>query len=193
MKTPLFLLLVLVCALPLRADNWLENGDFSDGTNHWYGNGQTPADFTPTSPLDKPDSLTSKGLIIPLKDLDWRKVAQDFKGRIANGVLTVSYMVSPDLAFSNKPDDYSNIPHHIDYDHWKPFNIPLGSWIIFISDFGTDHGTYYMINPKLGSSDPQEFQAKISNLTPLEDKTITLAFPPGSGTVVILKVSLTDQ
>ena len=30
-------------------------------------------------------------------------------------------------------------------------------------------------------------------MTPLEDKTITLAFPPGTGKVVILNVSVTSE
>jgi hypothetical protein len=37
------------------------------------------------------------------------------------------------------------------------------------------------------------FKAKVSGLTPLEDKTITLAIPPGTGTLVILNVSLTGN
>ena len=38
---------------------------------------------------------------------------------------------------------------------------------------------------------PDPFTSK--GLTPLEDKTITLAFPPGKGTLVVLSVSLTDN
>jgi hypothetical protein len=193
MKALLFALLVLACALPVQADNWIQNGDFADGINHWYGGGRAPADFAADNPLDKPDPFTSKGLIIPLKHLDWTKVAQDFKGKSAGGVLTITYMASPDLAFSTKPDDYVNMPGHIGYDHWKPFNTPPGDWIVFISDFGSEHGTYYMIQPKLGSSAPQTYRARVTGLTPLEDKTITVAFPPGDGKLVVLNVSLTDD
>jgi hypothetical protein len=193
MKTLLFALLCLACTLPLRADNWLENGDFTDGIDHWYGNGRSPADFASDNPLASSDPFTSKGLIIPLKDMDWTKVAQDFKGKIASGVLSITYMVSPDLAFSNKREDYVNMPDHIGYDGWQAFNTPPGQWIIFISDFGSSRGSYYMLKPKLGSSDPQTYRARVSGLTPLEDKTLTLAFPPGTGTIVILNVSLTDN
>jgi hypothetical protein len=192
MKTPAFALLVLACALPLRADNWLDNGDFTDGINHWRGNGRSPADFAPDNPLDKPDPFTSKGLIIPLRGI-WDKVEQDFHGKSASGILTITYMVSPDLTFSDKPDDYVNMPDQIHYDGWQAFNTPPGDWIVFIADFGSNHGTYYMLKPKLGSSDPQTFRAQVTGLTPLEDKTITLAFPPGTGTLVILNVSLTDN
>jgi hypothetical protein len=193
MKTLLFALLVLACALPLQADNWVQNGDFVDGIIHWRGDGRAPSDFAADNPFAKPDSFTSKGLIIPLKHVSWAKVAQDFKGKVASGVMTITYMVSPDLVFSTKPDDYVNMPDHIGYDAWKAFNTPPGEWVIFISDFGSSHGTYYEIKPQLGSSTAQTYRARVMGLTPLEDKTITLAFPPGAGTVVILNVSLSDK
>jgi len=195
MKTLLLALLVLACTLPLQADNWIQNGDFVDGITHWHGDGRSPADYAGDNPMVKPDPFTSKGLIIPLRHFDWTKVAQDFKGKIASGILTITYMVSPDLAFSTKADDYVNMPEKIHYNGWKPFNTSPGDWIIFVADFGSvpARGSYYMLKPKLGSSDPQTYRAKISGLTPLEDKTFTLAFPPGTGTVVILNVSLTDN
>jgi hypothetical protein len=193
MKALVFAALFLACALPLQADNWVQNGDFADGITHWHGDGRAPADFAGDNPMAKPDPFTSQGLIIPLKHVFWTKVAQDFKGKIASGMMTITYMVSPDLAFSGKPDDYANMPEQIHYDGWKPFNTPPGEWIVFIADFGSAHGTYYMIKPTLGSSNPQTFRARVTGLTPLEDKTITLAFPPGTGTVVILNVSLTDN
>jgi hypothetical protein len=194
MKTLAFAMLVLACALPLQADNLLQNGDFTAGITHWHGDGRAPADYVGDNPLAKPDPFTSKGLIIPLRHLDWTKVAQDFKGKIASGILTITYMVSPDLTFSDKPDDYVNMPDKIHYDGWKPFNTLPGDWIVFVADFGgTPHGSYYMLKPTLGSSGPQIYRAKISGLTPLEDKTFTLAFPPGTGTVVILNVSLTND
>ena len=195
MKTLHFALLVLACALPLRADNWIQNGDFVDGINHWRGNGRAPSDFAPDNPLDKPDPLTSKGLIIPLRGI-WDKVEQDFHGKSASGVVTITYMVSPDLTFSTNLDDYANMPEQIHYDGWQAFNTPPGDWVVFIADFGSEggaHGTYWEIKPELGSSKPQTFRVQVKGLTPLEDKTITLAFPPGDGKLVILNVSLTDN
>ena len=85
MKTFTLVALVFALALPLRADNWLENGDFTDGISHWHGGGRSPADFASDNPLQASDPFTSKGLIIPLKHLDWTKVAQDFKGKSASG------------------------------------------------------------------------------------------------------------
>jgi hypothetical protein len=193
MKPLLLSLLVLAFAIPLRADNWLTNGDFSDGINNWRGNGEAPADVAPENPLDPPNPLFAKGLILPLRDADWDTIAQDFHGKSTKGVLTITYMLTPDVAFSDKPDDYTDVPDKIHLEGWKPFTIPPGTWIAFIADFGSAHGEYYKIKPKLGVSGPQTLTAKVDKLTPLEDKTITIAFPPGTGTVVILGVSLTDQ
>jgi len=193
MKALAFAVLALAFALPLRAGNWLQNGDFVDGISHWYGDGRSPADFTAADPFAKADPFTSKGLIIPLKHVSWTKVAQDFKGKSASGVITITYMVAPDLTFSDKQDDYVNMPNHIGYNAWAPFNTTPGEWIVFLSDFGSNHGAYYEIKPNLGSGDPQKFQARISGLTPLADKTITLAFPPGKGNIVILDISMTDN
>jgi hypothetical protein len=186
-------LLLLLCFAPSRADNWLQNGDFSDGITHWHGDGRSPADFASDNPLEASDPFTAKGLIVPIKHLDWTKVAQDFKGKIATGVLRITFKVSPDLTFSDKPEDYLNMPNHIDYNNWRPFNTPPGQWVVLISDFSTDFVYYYPIKTKVGSSDVQTLEAPVRGLTPLGDKTMTLAFPPGTGTIVILSVALTDN
>jgi hypothetical protein len=34
---------------------------------------------------------------------------------------------------------------------------------------------------------------RVNNMTPYEDKTITLAFPPGKGMVVVLNISLVSH
>ena len=197
MKTLTLALCILALVLPVstRGDdaNLLQNSDFSDGLNHWYGGGRSPADYANDNPLAANDPLTSKGLIMPLHGESWTKVAQDFKGKAADGILTVTFKVSPDFAFSTKPEDYVDMPDKIGYDGWKSFNTPPGAWIVFISDFGSNHGTYYELTPKTGSSEVQVIHARVKNMTPYEDKTITLAFPPGAGTLVVLNVSLTSQ
>ena len=192
MKKFAFVLLILTCTLPLRADNWLQNGDFTDGTTHWHGDLRSPADFASDNPLQASDPLTSKGMIIPLKQSSWCKVAQDFRGKIASGFLTVTYMVSTDLAFSIKEEDYTNIPNQLGWG-WRSFNTPPGDWMIFISAMGDTKGAYYKVTPKLGSSTPQTIKFKVNELTPMEDQTLTLAFPPGTGTVVVLNVALTEN
>jgi hypothetical protein len=186
---------LVVLALPTRADddNWIQNGDFITGIDHWYGGGRSPADFANDNPLQGADPFTSKGLIVPLHQSTWIKVAQDFKGKQSDGTLTVTYKVSKDFAFSDKPDDYVNMPDKIGYDAWKAFNTSPGTWVVFLSDFGANKGYYYPLQPKLGSTDPQTYKARIVGMTPWANKTITLAFPPGAGTLVILSVSMTSD
>ena len=186
-----YTLLVLLLAVPLRADdgNWIQNGDFTSGIDHWYGGGRSPADYANDNPLDSNNPLTAKGLIMPLHPESWTKVAQDFKGKVSSGILTITYTTSADFSFSSKPEDYQNMPDKIGYDGWKAFNTPPGKWIVFLSDFGSNKGEYYELTPKPGPG-VQTYRAKIKGMTPFEDKTITLAFPPGSGMIVILGVSM---
>ncbi len=193
LKKLAFSLLLVTCILPLRADdNWLENGDFSDGITHWHGDARSPADYASDNPLQASDPFTSKGLIIPLKHTSWAKVAQDFRGKIATGYLTITYMVSPDLAFSDKMEDYTNIPNQLGWG-WKSFDTKQGSWMVFVSALGDTKGVYYTMKPKLGASAPQTVRIPVHELTPLEEQTLTLAFPPGTGTVVVLNVALTEN
>ena len=62
--------------------------------------------------------------------------------------------------------------------------------MVFISANGNTSGEYFTMQPKLGSSAPQTVKFKVDQLTPLEGQTLTFAFPPGSGTVVLLGVEL---
>lgn len=110
---PLAFLLLLVLTWPLRADVGIQNGDFSDGISHWHGDGRAPADFATDNPLQAQDPTTSKGMIIPLKHSTWCRAEQDFTTGSGNGELTVTYMVSADLAFSTNADDYTNMPQQL--------------------------------------------------------------------------------
>jgi len=196
MKTLSCLLPLLLLLLPVRGDdagNLIQNGDFADGIDHWYGQARSPADFANDNPLQASDPFTSKGMIIPLRAESWVKVAQDFKGKSTNMVLNITYMVSKDFAFSTKPEDYQNMPGKIGYSYWNEFNTPLGTWVAFLSDFGTSMGTYFKLTPKAGSTDPQPLHLQVNGLQPFSSKTLTLAFPPGKGMVVILNVSLVSQ
>jgi hypothetical protein len=193
MKSLAFVLLLVACALPVQADSWLDNSDFSSGLDHWRGNGRSPADMASDNPMDKPDPLLSKGLILPLRGSDWDRIAQDFHGKSARAVLRITYQLGPGVAFSDKLEDYLNVPYQMHYNGWKPFQVPPGTWVIFISDEDSSHGTYYKIKPNMAATGPQTITAKIDGLVPLSDKSLTIAFPPGTGNVVLLNVSMTDN
>src|ERR1700678_2323006 len=149
MKKLSFVLLILTCTLPLRADNWLQNGDFTDGTTHWHGDLRSPADFASDNPLQASDPLTSKGMIIPLKGGLWTKVAQDCTVKSDSAVLTITFQVSPDLDFSQKPEDYVGVPAQLGWG-WKPFNGPPGAWMVDLTDADGTHGTHGFVKMNPG-------------------------------------------
>jgi hypothetical protein len=180
--------------LSAQGDNWLQNGDFSSGRDHWRGDGQTPSDMAPSNPFDKPDPLLSKGLIIPLKPHRWTKITQDFRTKASQLVLTMTYVFSPGLTFSSKDDDYKNIPHQIDNELYGSFDLKPTEWMVLFTDFGNGaKGAYYTMDAKTGSSEPQTVHMDVKDLSPLEDEVITIAFPPGTGNVVLQSVSLSEQ
>ena len=193
MKTLAALFLVLTLT-NLHADNWLQNGDFSNGADHWRGDGKTPADMAPSDPFAKPDPLLSKGLIIPLKDRQWTKITQNFRTKASELVFTVTFIFSPGLTFSDRNDDYVNIPKQIDNNLYLSFDLAKNQIMALFTDFGNGaKGVYYKFDPKLGSSDPQTLRADVTQLSPLEDEVVTIAFPPGQGNVVVQSVTLEGQ
>jgi hypothetical protein len=193
MKRLTCLLVLVFTTIQAHADNWLANGDFSDGISKWYGEAKGPADYAAPDPFTKADPFTSQGMIIPLKNSQWIKECQDFKGKGENSVLKITYVLSPDLKFTSRPEDYQNMPDKIGWDAWKAFDSPPNSWIVFISELEQRHGEYFVIQPDLTSTKEQTFNARVQGMTPLSAKTIALAFPPGNGTIVIHKIELLDQ
>jgi hypothetical protein len=192
MRKLAFAFLLLTCSVPLRADECLQNGDFTDGITHWHGDGRAPADFASDNPLQASDPFTAQGIIIVLKHTAWTKIAQDFKINAANAVLTITYQLSPELTFSDKPEDYTGVPAQLGWG-WKPFNGPAGDWMIDVTAEDGIHGTHNFVKAVLGTGKPQTYRAQFKGLAPGDGQTLTLAFPPGDGTVVILNVSVTGQ
>ena len=182
MKTLLFALLILACALPLQADEALKNGDFSEGINQWSGDVEDVAQAAP--------DLASKGMLIKLDSNEWTKAVQEFIPIGTDFDFSITYKLSAGAQFSDNKHDYQNVPAHLGYGLWKKFRIPRGNWMMMISDLGdTIKGTYFPIKPGTGT-EAQTVQFKVLGLENREQKTITLAFPPGHGSVIILNVSL---
>jgi hypothetical protein len=189
-------LMVVACGLSVRADEMLQNGDFADGDTHWHGDGKTPADFSEDNPLATADPLTAKGLIVPLNPDHWTKVTQDFHGdKNTHYLVTVTYKVSPDLTLSNKVEDYTNIPRHVRFETYetiRPFDMPPGQFFVTVSDLDGPKGYWEKFAPQLGSADTQTYQDPGQPLTPDSRKMVTVAFPPGTGKVIILSISVTS-
>jgi hypothetical protein len=192
MKFLLFCAALATAALPLRADDWLENEFFLHGKDHWYGQVQWPEDFAAADPFTTADPLTAKGMIATLKPSHWVSAFQDFKGKGGNAVLTITYVVAPNTSFSKKPEDYENVPDKIGWDAWPAYNTPIGSFVVFIGDPSNYFFNFYPVSPKMDQKDPQTFTVNLSGLTPWSSKSLAISFPPGQGMVVVHKVTLVD-
>ena len=192
MKPLFFAFLLLAAAWPLRAEDWLANGDFTSGKDHWYGEARWPDDYAAPDPFTKADPLTASGMIIPLKSSSWMKEFQDFKGKGSTAELKITYKVAPDSGFSKQASDYQNVPDKIGWDAWYPFSAPVGSFVVFISELAQNTGRYYMVHPNMSSTGEQTFTATVNGMTPWSQKTIALAFPPGNGMIILSRVTMID-
>jgi len=186
----LSLAFLLIASLQfLHADNVLKNSDFTDGAIDWHGDGRTPADMKPQDSLDTPVDYGDKGLVIPLKPQTWSKVVQEFKTNSSSVTLNITFKLAPNTTFSQKDEDYVNVPHSIGFDAWLPFNGKKGGWMTMVSDFTKSRIFFNSIIPK-GGTDPETHAETINSLIPEDEKTLCLTFPPGTGAVILLHVSL---
>jgi hypothetical protein len=65
--------------------------------------------------------------------------------------------------------------------------------VLLLSDFGANtEGTFWRINPKyqVDKDGVATFTTTTRALNNKGDKTLTLAFPPGKGTITLLRVSM---
>ena len=197
MRISVLALVLLAGASFLRADEVLQNGNFADGASHWNGDGKTAADLAQDNPGAATDPFTSKGLIIQLKPDRWSKVSQDFKGnKNTHYCLTVTYKYAPGLAFSTKPQDYVNIPKQVGFEgseSWSPFDIPAGQFFVTVDDLQGDKGYWEKVVSRFGVTESQKYVDFGLPLTPDSDKMVTVAFPPGTGMVVLLSISVTSS
>lgn len=185
---------MILLAYSIHADEWLKNGDFSMGDAHWMGDGRLPEDSSATDPFASSDSSGTsapKSLVVTLRPADWTKVTQDFETQSPTGQMTIQYQLSSDAVFSDKPEDYINVPNHIGFNGWRSFNGILGNWLVLVSDFAKRTIWYYTVNPSAQGAltDPHVYKGTI-NIDPHGTKTICLTFPPGHGKVTLTLISV---
>ena len=192
MKNFALALLFFTALLPIRADEELKNTDFTEGRSHWEGDGEAlsvavDANAAPT--LGAPPPSTQAGLLLKLSRRDWTRVTQNFRPLHSEGILTVTYKFSDDLVFSKDIADYTGVPARMGFNSYRSFNIRPGNWIALFIESANLEMEYYNITPKPGP-DEQTYKGNIHDLVPRVDKTICLAFPPGTGSITILHVGL---
>ena len=187
----LLLALLVTGAIIARGDdtatNLLKNGDFSGGLNHWEGDCQA----IDNSSFDPSETAPTAGVIVKLQGSSWTKVSQDFDAKIGEYIVSITYGLSSDLKFSDSVEDYNNISGKLGFNGLKPFGAPPGRWIVLINDWAAGHSTFARISPKLGLNGPQTVTVPIHIDSDAETKGFFLLFPPSTGFINLLNVSLT--
>jgi hypothetical protein len=197
MKNLLFALIILACPCSLWADSLMQNGDFSDGDTHWQGDGKTPRAYAEGNPAALTDPLTSKGLIVTLQSTSWTRIFQSFPSdKGTRYSIVVTYKLSPNLALSKNAADYAEISKRIQIPGFEDFGsmaIQPGQFYGTVGDPSSTTLAMEVFQPQLGSSEVQTYQHTYPPIPPLGNKTVALAFPPGTGMVVILSVAVTSN
>jgi len=196
-------LLVFFLSLPLQIapGDILVNGDFSDGTAHWKGDGKNSgatdhvvmrAEGTDVAPgLD--------GMTIPLKPGTWTKIYQVFHTHEKSLTFDLTYKVSPEVSFKQEAvtdvnstlENVTNISVKDDpTTNGAISEIPPGNGVLIIVDPAGQKLTYVFLPIKLGSEESQTITGSIPNLVAHDEKVLYLAFPPGKGDITIVNVAL---
>ena len=181
----------------LQPNDSFQNGDFSHGDDHWQGDGKTPPAYAKDNPGALTDPLTSKGLIVTLNSSSWTRIYQTFaSGSATNYSIVVTYKLSPNISLSKNAADYAGISKNIQIPGFENFgSLPMhpGDFYGTIGDPTSTSMSMELFVPPVGSSQVQTYQHTYPPVPLSPTKTFALAFPPGTGTVVILSVDVTGN
>lgn len=196
MKT-LALLFLLAGIAAVRADNGnvLQNGDFANGSSHWDGDGRLPDAGNDIPDLSKPASAAAPaGIIVRLRSGSWTRVMQDFDASPGDYVLTIKYKVSPNLKFSDKAEDYKNIPGQAGIGTLGAFDSELGKWSIIINEPASLNTPIFAVKPESAAAGIQTatYDVKLTSEA-IYKKGLYLLFPSGTGSINLLSVSLVPK
>ena len=190
MKSLAFVLLIIGCAFPLRADI-LANGDFHDGPAHWKGDAKE-IEAGDLSAGAKP------GITVTLKKDKWTKIYQTFATHEKEVDYNITFTLSSDYQVDQSAYDASSgsssgpAPGLDDIEGVYPmygyaYN---GVWTLIVEEFGGRGWNYIHPKPDSTNTQSQTLSGKIRRLTDHVDKILILAFPPGQGTITLTNISL---
>lgn len=193
-----------------QTDETMENADMSDGTTHWHGDCQV-AGTDSTNDFITNSGGSAKGIVVNLHAMSWTKVTQEiheYKGHKGWKQLTIVYQATPDLKFSTRSADYGNLGPIIGFGGMNLpaimgqatalIDMPPGSRASFSTSATQNIITIYQDRVVSSSFAPkadgqtQTFTAQWNPPAATQDDnpTFVLAFPPGNGTITLLKISL---
>jgi hypothetical protein len=171
-------------ALSHADNNLLVNGDFSRGIAHWEGDCHTLD--SGSGDLGAPSGPPTVG--VKLRSHDWTSVTQNFQGKAGTYHLTISYTLSPDIQFSHKPEDYSDIGGSINFHFLRAAYCTPGNWEVTVVNVDDGNGPVWNISPRTSGPDPLSidgtFEMKTSG-----NFAFCLALPPGQGVVTLKNIS----
>jgi hypothetical protein len=184
-------LLLAGSSFALADDNdLLQNGDFSDGISHWYGDCHTIADMT-SQESDYQAPAAGTGAVVKLRAGEWTKMTQDFDTKPGTLHLAITYTLSPGLTFSQRAEDYTNTTGNIGYTAWLAYPTSVGAWVVMLCDIAAGHANVFEVPlPSNAPSGAQTFNAGFRAKSD-EQKSICFGFPPGKGFITVEKVSIT--
>jgi hypothetical protein len=193
MKTAAFVFLVIALAIPLRADI-LVNGDFADGHAHWKGDAKDPDGST----VDLNNPAPLGGVTITLKKDRWTKIYQTFATRVPKLKYTITFKLSDDYSPDrHQPqnsgsymtpglDDIDGVP-----DYYGGYT--NGQWMLILAQTGMSSSSS-SLSPDVRKSGQQTLSGDLRGVTDEADEmTLVFAFPPGTGTITISKITLTPD
>jgi hypothetical protein len=184
-------------AASLQPNEPFQNGDFSQGDDHWQGDGKMPQAYAEDNPAALTDPLTSKGLIVTLNPSSWTRIYQTFaSGNSTHYSIVVTYKLSPNISLSKNAADYADISKKIQIPGFENFGslaMQPGDFYGTIGDPTSTSISMELFVPPVGSSQVQTYQHTYPPVPISPTKTFALAFPPGTGTVVILSVDVTSN
>jgi len=183
----LALLLTVVSASVIRADDIILNGNFADGKTHWHGAG------------DVPDIGGS--LVVTLKPDKWTVVYQDFSAEATQLRLKITYSYSDDCTLATPRSADALVPpldaHGLEEatgmaNGIGTVNLPgTASWMVLMTSGGRFRGEH-PVYPGTNDTNPRTYSTTLSEWNKQFNRDdLCLAFPPGTGTVTVTEVEVT--
>ena len=182
---------MMTYAASVRADDFFTNGDFSQGSAGWTGNFKvfenlSGAPGAPGAP---------KGLVIQLQPHDWTWLSQEISSNNLRLKFQIKYELSPDAVLSTNPDEYRGIGPNIG-DPVRSIHFPrTGVAMVLETNVDQKHRTTLPFILRTGT---RRSETVFDSANHPEDyleggptETVTIALPPGTGTVTLSGISAT--
>jgi hypothetical protein len=205
----------LAFAGAVRGYDILLNTDFKEDTTHWKD------DPNATRCLTAKPSPDGNGIVIPLDPNKWIAIQQNFDTPDEKLILNVTYTPSDDCSFDaakfqlpqgrgstsiSTPTGQVTIPPLGRGGNFNPTVVEVltgvdvndftetlkpNEWVALIAD--PQARTIHYLKISSSAPNPKAISQLFEKLMEHEEKTLYLAFPPGTGTVTITHASLDRQ